>query len=519
MSWVEGLKVAYSIYDDYQKSKVDAERAKAVVSDINNYISDRLNSLRLTELRGKFQGVITSYQLAHSLGIENVKNSLIDLNNFHYEIRQTVMDNLNVNINYAANDLYPIYSMTVGFISVSLSQFKNKFATNLDDWILTYFEQQLETLHHLEQKFSKHLYENDSRYRLTVSNRWRNVVRNSVFQSMKPFAKERDELDQRRKQLLANLNNDFFLDSPEYGGFEFSRCPKFSYLEESRDGFSFLDDRGIKVKRHLAVNNSGSSEDDPSIMKDVQRIEQGSEVTFEVTLKSEREIGREIKVVIWELGDSNTVIADSGKKLLTNEWQTFSAKGEKQHEFSILRFEVYWYDNYESDIIIKNFYIDIHKQKKKEIDPSLYIFHWENRSKNKVVYFNLSGSYISSQFLAANDANGTFGNPSVYQDVWILEKDVEVTFEAHIKSSEDIGRQIELQVWELYIIYGRSEPFNGEIIVDRSNGPVHVIDSSWNKFHVNYRKKDVKSFLRFEIYWHDNKETDILLDNIRVYYT
>ena len=135
------------------------------------------------------------------------------------------------------------------------------------------------------------------------------------------------------------------------------------------------------------------------------------------------------------------------------------------------------------------------------------------------MYFNLKDSYLSSQLISANDVAGTFGNPSISQDIWLLEKDVDVTFEAYIKSRENIGRQIELQIWELYILYGRVEEFNKEVIVERSYGPVYSIDDTWNKYQVNYRKKETKSFLRFEIYWHDNNETDIFIDSPRVYYT
>lgn len=82
-------------------------------------------------------------------------------------------------------------------------------------------------------------------------------------------------------------------------------------------------------------------------------------VTFEVFLKLEKDITREISLCIHELyplGANNYEIRNSifsEKHQLTQDWQWFSLTCERKHHTQV-RCEVYWYDNNEVDILVRD---------------------------------------------------------------------------------------------------------------------------------------------------------------------
>ncbi|KZD43478.1 hypothetical protein B4083_0878 [Bacillus cereus] len=104
---------------------------------------------------------------------------------------------------------------------------------------------------------------------------------------------------------------------------------------------------------YVRANDRDKKFSQPSFYYDMGGFTEGTIVRFKPALRSETNVSdRKVQVVIWELGDDIKVNSVTSRLPLGTSWQTFEVSHTKQRRNSIIRLEVYWHDNIESDIIL-----------------------------------------------------------------------------------------------------------------------------------------------------------------------
>ncbi|MEB9552870.1 hypothetical protein P4J60_29670 [Bacillus cereus] len=399
---------------------------------------------------------------------------------------------------------FPIYNCAIALAIAVYTQRKVRFNYYLaDEIVIKFLNSNIETQHEIENYiFTLEQKLGDYYFKLPHPG-------HRLLEFAKNMYHTRGFTEQTRYLYLINLNADFLNKSTNeqtaYGGFNFRRCSQFSLKD--------IEDRQV-----LAVNNKGGDKPNPSFYKRISGIYGGVELSFDVTMKSLKP-GRQVELAIFETDLINGKLLNEKREQieLSTDWSNHSISlPAKLQDTSVIDFEVYWFDNEDLDILVNHTYVHLTFREYKLPDPYLpYLFQnlWTKRCDIDQLIFDISNDSISTQYIKANDAAKTHPNPSVYQDLEVYRnKTNKITFEALIKSKEDIGRQIVLAIWDFKGDYpggpGRKAHSTGK----------YTISSSWNKFSIEAPINPSVN-IRCEIYWFDNEDVDLLVKDARAIYT
>ena len=143
------------------------------------------------------------------------------------------------------------------------------------------------------------------------------------------------------------------------------------------------------------------------------------------------------------------------------------------------------------------------KNRRFESGTDLY---WSGRTTQWVIRHDPSNAFQGEYYLAAHDANRTHQPPSVFQDMKGIRAGERITFRAKVKSRDNIGRTIDIVIWELA---------PGEN-VGRADVMRLPINTEWQEFAVSYIKQRPNTVLRTEIYWNDHDPTELMIDDTQL---
>ncbi|MCY8466850.1 hypothetical protein [Bacillus atrophaeus] len=323
-------------------------------------------------------------------------------------------------------------------------------------------------------------------------------------------------LEYMRYKQLINLNGHFQFRDPEehaeYSRFVFVRCTQFN-IKQLDDG-----------RRVLAVNNKDGQQTQPSIYKDIKDIPTKSSTSFNVSIRSFN-TNRDIELVIWEIKPNGENVGKASLPYrIKDSWEDLSLSYEKIMDETTLRFEIYWNDALDEDIYVKNTYIEFSQVEAvipevdyKEKLPLPDYLGWGNRSTNKSVFFELNNNYSSSLYFAANDVKKTFESPSIFYDLSLMWCEdwarLNVSFEIYLKTRNEVSRTVNLCIHELYPIRPGSYDIRNSVWSEKLQ-----LSTEWQKFNLSCERKE-HTQIRFEIYWNDYEEIDIMIRDIKVSYT
>ncbi|MGQ8826213.1 hypothetical protein ACUTUE_23240 [Bacillus sp. NA_146.1] len=342
-------------------------------------------------------------------------------------------------------------------------------------------------------------------------------------------------VQQIRYLYIHNLNSNFRMKqdyrNSKYAGFQFN-CSAQDIVQVDDENYA------------LAVHNQGGHSL-KSIYKDVPDLPNEAEIKFEVNLSSLK-IDREVEVIIYELEPHTKAILEKEPKepmryIINKNWQKITQLYTKKYRDTIIRFEIYWFDDeplnlYVTDVFFTYCPVLLKTPSKiiwfdkeanvctktqetpdipyKEFLPFLSYYSWEHRSTNKALYFSLSDEYITTQWLAANDSNQDFHPPSYIYDLPLglyYEWNEDFTFEVFIKSAEDNGTEILLAIQEFDRQYDVVQP------PYYSNGGWQKITTDWKLFSVKCIRR-VHELVRCEVYWRGDNKSDVLIRDARILY-
>lgn len=137
------------------------------------------------------------------------------------------------------------------------------------------------------------------------------------------------------------------------------------------------------------------------------------------------------------------------------------------------------------------------------LDPNRWGFR---ASHHRIEHFNRLLSDYRSVFhripdynVRANDKGASQRQPSMYYDIFEIPVGSVVTFRPTVRSETHVpGRILEIVIWEI--------PAH----INSSTGKV-PIGTDWKTFEVKHKKLH-DGAIRVEVYWHDNIESDIILN-------
>ena len=109
--------------------------------------------------------------------------------------------------------------------------------------------------------------------------------------------------------------------------------------------------------------------------------------------------------------------------------------------------------------------------------------------------------FQSNNWVLGNDKNGDYSNPSVLWDFDNIAAGMQVTFQASIRSEGDINRLSEIVIWEL-----------GENVHTNTSSGTIQSSTVWSSPKIAYKKVEELSVIRAEVYWHDQEETNQIID-------
>lgn len=450
-------------------------------------------------------------------------------------------------MNFFAHNVYPIFLHAVALEVEVLSEMRHRFKDySIDLFILKYcLEYFLET-HHRVQQF---IYE-QAMNSLIPNEYSTKMARNyAVVHDLSSLMKIRNNVENTRYRLELKLNHNFEVNGLDgdhiYSSIKFQRCTNFVLKEHI-----VILGRENEKKLVLAVNNHDGNIANPSILKDATDIPKGSETTFEVKLYSEK-LDRKLEIVIWEIDNLKGTIVEGAKTLIEynkivnsgDEFISVQQKYTKQKADSMIRFELYWHDYEEKDLLISEYNVDYTDPETQwypeglpeaQYLPFITYSSWGFRCSERHIKFILDKNLRTSQVLLANDHKRESEAPSITYDLimkkvigitalppWriAVSKDVpewtslNVRFEAILCTDKDIGRVVELKIYELAVDIKRDR---FAVVKSDSSGKIQISDQ-WVQLYVECKKSSVHD-IRCEIYWFDNENVDLQVRDAKVIY-
>ncbi|MEI5913550.1 hypothetical protein [Bacillus albus] len=462
-------------------------------------------------------------------------------------------------MNFFAHNVYPILLNTVALETAVLMARKRKLKDYSADWIILKhcYEYFLETHHRVEQ----FMYEQIMSLTVGLLNTEYNKKKhkNYAVNQIKKFIATRNHMENERYRMELQLNHNFEVN-------ELPGDHQYSLIRRHLCTNALLKEYEVKytgkseTKRVLAVNNHNGEAQlphvkHPSISKDALDIPEGALTNFEVIFRSEKP-DRRLEIAIYEIDTFNQVIVDQANTVvdysqLINQQDEFTMLRQeytKQKAHSRIRFELYWCDHEEKDLIISEYNVDYTVQEmpwypentpEGEHLPIIAYPAWGFRCSERHLIFTLDKDLRTTQVLLANDhkseypVSGIAGPPSITSDFILKKIDLKplgqiyeaitteipgwdalnVRFEATLRTDIDIGRQVELKIYEFSI-----DPDNGRITIQHSYSSGRVgINEEWVHLSVECKKQSIQH-IRCEIYWFDNENVDTHIRDANVTY-
>ncbi|MCY9224191.1 hypothetical protein MOF11_03840 [Bacillus haynesii] len=482
-----------------------SKRISSYIKEMKEEILQYILKHSLDEYRGKLDWYHEEYYQAILKNIEKVDNSestqrkLNDLINKLGEVIRVIDKVFEDDIDFYTDYVHPVLVDAVTLQIAIYSELDKRCGDHTTQLlILKSQEYLLEKIYRFyKRKYEKSYNSHNRRY---FDHPLSDIL------TYKEIVNNRKAIEYFRYLQLINLNSDFSFketdDVPKYGGYIFERCSKYEV-------------KTLEGKRILAVNNHNGQQDDPSIFKDVFGIPAESSCVFTVSCKSTIS-GRKIKLAIWELNVDEKVNVKTEEFLLDNEDMELKIEHKKIKHDTFLRFEVYWFDKLKDDILINK--TNIHYTQDEQVNPEVKFsknlplpdyLGIQTRSTNKAVYFSLESNYPSSLYFAANDANKLFDSPSLFYNIPVFNawNGLDISFEVLARTREDIEREIQLCVHEL----------SGDGIRNSVWSPKYILNTRWQWFSLKCVRQH-QTALRCEVYWNDDRETDIMIRDLKVKY-
>lgn len=486
----------------------------SAANSIQDYLEEVIERFNLERAKGylkAFSSDIEIYMREHDECIPCNDTQNADLSKKFDDLTTSIKPILyELELNARSRDItlvtnvFPVYCAIMSVAIAVLIQRKVRF---------NYYLADVEILKLLNENIDTHHMVEDYLYSIEYPRGAVSVKVTHSYHPQEEFFKELNQVrkitEQIRYLFLINLNGDFLFNVTDeqtaFGGFIFRRC--------SNHALKDIDGRQV-----LTVNNSNGTLTNPSFYKRVRGLYANVHINFNVTAKTEKN-NRLVEVAIIEMDYINNKLVNEKREKFTlnNSWEKYTMSLIKQEDHTILDFEVFWFDNEEADLLIRDTYIELEKREIKLPLSTLPLIHplaWETRCENKLLKFDLSNESISTQYIRANDRASTYSNPSILQnlDVWpnSISK-YKITFQVLIKSEEDIGREINLVIWDF------KENYPGGAGAKAFESGRYKISDSWEKFSVE-AEIIPSTHIRCEIYWFDNQETDIIVKDAELIY-
>ncbi|MGZ0131879.1 hypothetical protein ACXKZH_07145 [Priestia megaterium] len=126
---------------------------------------------------------------------------------------------------------------------------------------------------------------------------------------------------------------------------------KTVHFKDVKDNLGFRCVNHVVEGNTLKANDNKNSDRDPSVYYDLT-VPKDTEVTFTVSVKTEAATDRSVKVGVWELSGDTKINQFSEKQNIDQDWKTFNASYKTTMDKSVLRAEIYWYENDATNTII-----------------------------------------------------------------------------------------------------------------------------------------------------------------------
>lgn len=512
------LQIVAQILSAVMEHNAKIQQTNEISNRVQNYIHDlgvELKVYILNHSLNEYEGEIDSYceQYSHIIiqsieeidSIEKTSDKLNALKRLTNDVIHKINRVFEENMDFYKDHVHPILTAAITLQITIYSELYKRCDDHTGQLFI------LEKMNFFLEKFKKY-YEYIYEKSKDRNNNYMDHSLHAKHSTYKELINQRKAWEHNRYIQWVNLNGNFKFKSteevPAFGNFRFDRCTNYSIKE--------IDD-GINV---LAVNNKDGNRDDPSILKDVYDIPAKSISEFTVSMKSSLP-NRSMKIVIHELDKGQIVNNVDENITIGNDWTEKVVTYEKQRDDTFLRFEVYWYDKAENDLYIKNTYIDftqvelsVPSVEYADLLPLPDYVSLENRSTNRAFYFHADANYLPSVYCAANDSNKKFDSPSIFFDLimmWASDwAKLNVTFDVYIKTREDIGREVNLCIHELYPLGGGNYDIKNSVW-----SPRYKLTNEWQLFSLTCDRQH-HTQVRCEIYWHDHNGIDIMLRDIKV---
>lgn len=481
-----------------------SRRIRNYINDLKNHIENFLITHSLNEYQGKLDWYHVEY--SHAItdndeevdNIEKTKDKLEKLINKIGDVVRTIESVMTTDMDFYGKYGYILLVDAVTLQITTYSELIKRCDYHTGQLYILESQDYL-----LERMYEYYSYSYEKSYNSHNHTHFDTFLNH--YDEYKDILKKRKELEHLRYIQLINLNHDFkFINNDKnlFAKFIFDRCSNFEIKK--------VDDVNV-----LAVNNKDGQFDNPSIAIRVFDIPEGSEISFEVDLKSNMP-NRKVRFTVFELKEDGNHYNDvSSEFTLGVEFETKSITSKKLSNATYIKLEIYWYDKDESDLIIKHRYINFTKPETILSDvawnddlPLPDYLGFENMSTSRKVYFHLDSEYSSSLYYAANDGSKKYETPCVFYDLNMMAsrewEKLNVTFEIFLKTREHINREIQLSIQER-IPNGRDW-----ITYDTERSEVFTLTDDWKFFSITCNKQHY-AHARLAIFWFDHRGVDIMM--------
>lgn len=556
--YVEAAMALFSAVFEKEAKKRQTKDIMNAVEKSTNIIIDTIRTRDLNHFKSRLENFSQEYERALLTDIGEDKEPtdpnhpqlqfFIPLENQINQLKTEVKWYFqHQDMNFFVNNVYPIFLHAVALEVEVLSEMRRRFKDYSKDYIILKhcFEYFLDT-HHRVQQF---IYEQATNL-LVMTEYYRKMVSNyAVVHDLNSLMKIRNDVENKRYRLELMLNHNFEVNGLDgdhiYSSIKFDRCKYFDLKEH----IVIFEGKNEK-KLILAVNNHDGNNSNPSILKDATDIPKGSKTTFEVKFYSEKR-DRKLEIVIWEIDNIKRTIIERAKRLIeydiaansSDEFISVQQEYIKQKTDSIIRYELYWHDYEEKNLLISEYNVDYIAPEtpwypeglpEAQYLPFITYSSWGYRCSERHIKFILDKDLRTSQVLLANDHKHESVTPSITYDL-IMKKitgigrighmiipiwqdipewtSLNVRFEATLCTDKDIGRVVELKIYELAVDIKRDR---FAVVKSDSSGKIKIGDQ-WVHLYVECKKSSVHD-IRCEIYWFDNENVDLQVRGAKVTY-